>query len=159
MSCALLPANKLSRSFSFRTEIQNAIDRLYGVKPAEPEEPEAITAVEQAESDSAMEFISTSSQQRNQEALRDIKAGLNAKNSPAVSVVATIIGAAVSKGASDIHIEPQTNDTIVRLRVDGMLRDLQRIPRSLQFAVVSRIKILSDMDIAERRTRRTAASW
>jgi type IV pilus assembly protein PilB len=140
--------------FAFRTEIQSAIDRVYGVPPAETEQTESIVAaaaVTQEESDSAMEFISTSSQQRNQEALRDIKAELNAKNSPAVSVVATIIGAAVTKGASDIHIEPQTNDTIVRLRVDGMLRDLQRIPRSLQFAVVSRIKILSDMDIAERR--------
>ena len=138
-------------NFAFRSEIQTAIDRVYGVKPVEVQEQEAIAAVEQAESDSAMEFISTSSQQRNQEALRDIKAELNAKNSPAVSVVATIIGAAVSKGASDIHIEPQTNDTIVRLRVDGLLRDLQRVPRSLQFAVVSRIKILADMDIAERR--------
>lgn len=144
-------SKQIIANFAFRTEIQAAIDRLYGVKPVEVEEQEAIAAVEQAESDSAMEFISTSSQQRNQEALRDIKAELNAKNSPAVSVVATIIGAAVSKGASDIHIEPQTNDTIVRLRVDGLLRDLQRVPRSLQFAVVSRIKILADMDIAERR--------
>jgi type IV pilus assembly protein PilB len=140
--------------FAFRTEIQSAIDRVYGVPPAETEQTESIVAaaaVTQEESDSAMEFISTSSQQRNQEALRDIKAELNAKNSPAVTVVAKIIGAAVTKGASDIHIEPQTNDTIVRLRVDGLLRDLQRVPRSLQFAVVSRIKILADMDIAERR--------
>lgn len=137
--------------FSFRTEIQTAIDRLYHAKPAEPEVTEPEPVVTQEESDSAMEFISTSSQQRNLEALRDIKAELNQKNSPAVAVVAQIIGAAVSKGASDIHIEPQANDTIVRLRVDGMLRDLQRVPRSLQFAVVSRIKILSDMDIAERR--------
>jgi type IV pilus assembly protein PilB len=140
--------------FAFRTEIQTAIDRLYEVPPAETDLTESIIAaavVTQEESDSAMEFISTSSQQRNQEALRDIKAELNAKNSPAVTVVAKIIGAAVTKGASDIHIEPQTNDTIVRLRVDGLLRDLQRIPRSLQFAVVSRIKILADMDIAERR--------
>ncbi len=63
-----------------------------------------------------------------------------------------MISAAVTKDASDIHIEPQATDTGVRLRVDGMLRDFERIPRSLQNSLVSRIKILSDMDIAERRT-------
>jgi type II secretory ATPase GspE/PulE/Tfp pilus assembly ATPase PilB-like protein len=48
-------------------------------------------------------------------------------------------------------IEPQIDETLIRIRVDGVLHDLLHIPRALQNALVSRIKILSDMDIAERR--------
>jgi type IV pilus assembly protein PilB len=62
-----------------------------------------------------------------------------------------MIRAATTKKASDIHIEPQSTETSIRLRIDGILREHQRIPRALQNSVASRIKILSDMDIAERR--------
>ena len=62
-----------------------------------------------------------------------------------------MIKAAAAKQASDIHIEPRQAETAVRFRVDGILRDFQRIPRALQNQVASRVKILSDMDIAERR--------
>jgi type IV pilus assembly protein PilB len=68
-----------------------------------------------------------------------------------VQMVSEIIQAALTRQASDIHIEPQATDTAVRLRVDGVLRDLRRVPRRLQNSLISRIKILSDMDIAERR--------
>jgi type IV pilus assembly protein PilB len=60
---------------------------------------------------------------------------------------------AMTKQASDIHIEPQATMTVVRIRVDGVLRELETVPRALQNSLVSRIKILSDMDIAERRAR------
>ena len=83
--------------------------------------------------------------------MQEMQAELLQKSTPAVRLVASTITAAANKQASDIHIEPQATDTVVRLRVDGMLRDYQRIPRSIQNSVVSRIKILSDMDIAERR--------
>ena len=100
-----------------------------------------------------MEFISSSSQERNVEAMREMQIELQqkSKTTPAVHLVATMIKAAVAKKASDIHIEPQQNDTAVRFRVDGILRDYQRIPRVLQNTVASRVKILSDMNIAERR--------
>ena len=62
-----------------------------------------------------------------------------------------IIQTALTKQASDIHIEPQATTTVVRIRVDGVLRELENVPRTLQNSLVSRIKILSDMDIAERR--------
>lgn len=68
-----------------------------------------------------------------------------------MQVVASTIKAAVQRSASDIHIEPQSAETAIRLRVDGILRDFQRIPRALQNSVASRVKILSDMDISERR--------
>jgi type IV pilus assembly protein PilB len=134
---------------SFRSEIKSAVEKWYG----RIEEAEAV--VQQAISPTTdgpdMEFVSSSSLQRNIEAMQEMQAELLQKSTPAVRMVASVISAAATKQASDIHIEPQSGDTVIRFRVDGMLRDFQHIPRSLQNSVVSRIKILSDMDIAERR--------
>jgi type IV pilus assembly protein PilB len=62
-----------------------------------------------------------------------------------------IINKAVSDRASDIHIEPQERDLRVRYRVDGVLHEMMRSPKSTQQAIISRFKIMSDMDIAENR--------
>src|SRR5262249_31964211 len=100
-----------------------------------------------------MEFLSASSQERNVQAMREMQQELQqkSKTTPAVHLVAAMIKMAVAKQASDIHIETQQGETMVRFRVDGVLREFQRIPRALQNTVASRVKILSDMDIAERR--------
>ncbi|MGH2360010.1 MAG: GspE/PulE family protein [bacterium] len=58
---------------------------------------------------------------------------------------------AVKQGASDIHVEPQRNGVWVRFRVDGVLRDVMNPPKHLKSALVSRMKIMAEMDIAERR--------
>ena len=141
----------------FRADIAAAIEQNYGkaTKPTtedpwnggseEPEEPE------EHGTGKGIEFVSTSSRQANREAIQEVQAELMHKRTPAVRVVSEIIGAAVDKRASDIHIEPQASGLIVRVRVDGLLRDLRREPRALQNALVSRIKILADMDISERR--------
>jgi type IV pilus assembly protein PilB len=134
---------------AFRNEIQAAIEKWYGV--AEQAEAALAEAIAPSAGNPEMEFISSSSLQRNIEAMQEMQAELMRKSTPAVRLVASTIIAAAEKQASDIHIEPQAADTVVRLRVDGILRDYQRIPRSIQNSVVSRIKILSDMDIAERR--------
>jgi len=132
----------------FRDEIQSAIDKWYGnAEQAAAVVAEAISSTE----DPGMEFVSSSSLQRNIDAMQEMQAELQQKSTPAVRLVASIITAAANKTASDIHIEPQVADTAVRFRVDGLLRDYQRIPRTLQNSVISRLKILSDMDIAERR--------
>lgn len=133
--------------FGFQGEVVAALDRLYGAleRPAE--------AVQVADDTMGMEFISSSSQQRNIEAMREMQQELQQKSkaTPAVHLVAGMIKAAAAKQASDIHIEPRQAETAVRFRIDGILRDFQRIPRTLQNQVASRVKILSDMDIAERR--------
>ena len=133
---------------SFRSEIEAAIEKWYGQAPEETPVADGLPAIDDAPD---MEFVSSSSLQRNIEAMQEMQAELLHKSTPAVRLVASAIAAASGKGASDIHIEPQSSDTVVRFRVDGMLRDFQRIPRNLQNSVVSRIKILADMDIAERR--------
>jgi len=70
---------------------------------------------------------------------------------PVVRLVNLIITQAVSDRASDIHIEPQERDLRIRFRIDGVLHEILRQPRSMQAGVISRLKIMAEMDIAERR--------
>lgn len=70
---------------------------------------------------------------------------------PVVRLVNRLITEAVSQGASDVHIEPMANDVIVRARVDGVLHEMVKLPRTVRAGLASRIKIMCDMDIAERR--------
>jgi type IV pilus assembly protein PilB len=70
---------------------------------------------------------------------------------PLVKLVNSLVFQAIEEGASDIHFLPQPDGLFVRLRVDGVLRELERIPRQRSLAVVSRIKVLAKLDIAEHR--------
>lgn len=70
---------------------------------------------------------------------------------PIVRLVMDIIDGAINERASDIHLEPQEAETRVRYRVDGILQDVMHIPRNIESSVVSRVKILSNMDITEKR--------
>jgi len=70
---------------------------------------------------------------------------------PIVRLVNMILSDAAKAGASDIHIEPQEGSLQVRRRVDGQLQNVMKIPRELQASTISRLKIISGMDIAERR--------
>jgi type IV pilus assembly protein PilB len=135
----------------FHGELRGAVERHYGRD--ETIATTGIQAQRPAVDAESMEFISSSEQQRNIEAMREMQAELlqKSKTTPAVMVVASVIKAAVQRAASDIHIEPQSGETSIRLRVDGILREFQRIPKALQNSVASRVKILSDMDISERR--------
>jgi len=72
-------------------------------------------------------------------------------DTPMIKLVNTMITQAVREGASDIHIEPDAEVLRIRYRVDGILREVMTPPRNLQAGVVSRIKIMADLDIAEKR--------
>ena len=75
----------------------------------------------------------------------------NAAASPIMTLVDQILIEALTSGASDIHVEPQEDGLLVRLRHDGVLRSMETLPRTLIPAVTSRFKIMADLDIAERR--------
>lgn len=70
---------------------------------------------------------------------------------PVVRLVNQLIREAVNDRASDIHIEPMGKDVVVRYRVDGVLHEVMRLPRSARAEVTSRLKIMADMNITERR--------
>lgn len=72
-------------------------------------------------------------------------------DAPVIRMINALLGQAVRDRASDIHIEPFESNSVVRFRVDGTLRDIVRPPRGLHAALVSRLKILASLDIAEKR--------
>ncbi|MGH9863710.1 MAG: ATPase, T2SS/T4P/T4SS family, partial [Candidatus Acidiferrales bacterium] len=74
-----------------------------------------------------------------------------AEMAPVVKMVNLIILDSIKQGASDIHIEPTVHDVQVRTRVDGLLRDFMQVPKWIHSPMVSRLKILAKLDIAERR--------
>jgi type IV pilus assembly protein PilB len=72
-------------------------------------------------------------------------------DAPIVRFVNILVTQAIQDRASDIHIEPAEKDMLVRYRIDGVLHEMQRAPKQIQSGVISRLKIMSDIDIAERR--------
>jgi general secretion pathway protein E len=74
-----------------------------------------------------------------------------ASEAPVIRLVNLLLGKALEARASDIHIEPFENRLIVRYRIDGVLHEVESPPRRLSAAVISRVKIMASLDIAERR--------
>ncbi|MBK7671776.1 MAG: type IV-A pilus assembly ATPase PilB [bacterium] len=77
--------------------------------------------------------------------------GQEGQHAPVVKLVNTLLAEAVKMGASDIHIEPYEKNLRVRYRVDGVLQEVMEPPVKLRNAIISRLKIMADLDIAERR--------
>jgi type IV pilus assembly protein PilB len=74
-----------------------------------------------------------------------------AEYAPVINIVNSLISQAIKNGASDIHLEPMENSLRIRFRIDGILREMTTFPKHTQGAILSRVKILANMDIAERR--------
>jgi type IV pilus assembly protein PilB len=74
-----------------------------------------------------------------------------AANAPAIKQVNAVLSRAIDLGASDVHFTPQRNRLLVRARVDGVMRELATITKLLQPAVTSRLKVMAELDIAEKR--------
>jgi general secretion pathway protein E len=72
-------------------------------------------------------------------------------DAPAIRAVNRLIAEAVDARASDIHLEPTEDSLVVRFRIDGMLREMHRLPQAIRNAVIARIKVVAGLDIAERR--------
>ena len=72
-------------------------------------------------------------------------------DTPLVRFTTTMISEAINRGASDIHVDPRENEVLIRYRIDGVCQEVKRVPKSIHTGIVSRIKIISDLNIAERR--------
>ena len=81
----------------------------------------------------------------------DLEVDDGISDAPLVRLVNSVIFQAAEDGASDIHWEPQEDSLVVRLRIDGVLHEVQRIPKRLAPGVTTRLKVLAKLDIAERR--------
>ncbi|HEY1853744.1 MAG TPA: GspE/PulE family protein [Solirubrobacterales bacterium] len=82
-------------------------------------------------------------------AVTEMQAG--AEDAPVIKLVYSILAQAVGEGSSDIHLEPEEGELRVRFRVDGVLKEAAHVPRRMIGAVISRLKIMSELDIAEKR--------
>jgi type IV pilus assembly protein PilB len=76
---------------------------------------------------------------------------VSAEDAPVIKLVYSILGQAVGEGASDVHFEPAEGQMRVRFRIDGVLREAAHVPGRMVSAVISRVKIMSDLNIAEKR--------
>jgi type IV pilus assembly protein PilB len=81
----------------------------------------------------------------------DLEVDDGISDAPLVRLVNSVIFQAAEDGASDVHFEPQEDALLVRFRVDGVLQEVQRIPKRMMAGVVTRLKVLAKLDIAERR--------
>lgn len=121
---------------SFSSVIDSTINKLYGTETADK-------AIQEFQKESDMLSSTNAS-------TLDVSS-YEVDSAPIVRLVYSTIESAVSQGASDIHIEPMENEVRVRFRVDGKLSLSKKIPKEAHSAVSTRIKILSGLDIAEKR--------
>ncbi len=125
-------------------EILKAIARLFGVT-------DMVAVEDQVKEISATEFGAMEVEDEVEEEIALDKLKELVDEAPIVRVVNLIISQAINDKASDIHIEPEARSVRVRYRVDGVLHDVMSPPKHIQAPMVSRIKIMASMDIAERR--------
>jgi type IV pilus assembly protein PilB len=87
-----------------------------------------------------------------EEALAEVSSmQAGAEDAPVIKLVYSILAQAVGEGASDIHLEPEEGELRVRFRIDGVLKESAHVPKRMISAVISRLKIMSELDIAEKR--------
>jgi type IV pilus assembly protein PilB len=73
------------------------------------------------------------------------------EDAPIIRLANSVLGLAIKKGASDIHVEPMEKEVVIRYRIDGVLQTIQNLPKKVQLGLISRMKILSKLDISEKR--------
>ena len=125
-------------------EIQEAIGRFYHLDSSVNEVIQNIISRDENEVS-----ITTVVESEQAQAIDDLIK--EAEGRPIVRLTNWLMHTAIQERASDVHIEPQDRDLIVRFRVDGLLHEFQRLPKWTNGAIVSRIKVLSNLDIAEKR--------
>lgn len=126
-------SKKVILTFTIEEEIKKAIDTSY----TQGLSPEVSEALKEFEPRTAKQVISN--------------IGSVVKEAPIAKIVSTMLEFAIKSRASDIHVEPQEIKTQIRYRIDGILHEKLTLPKSIHEALISRIKILSEMKIDEKR--------
>ena len=135
---------RITPAISTRTAIERSIMQLYGNEGA----ARAIEDMRsEASANAAEQIVGTDA--------RFVSTALDtdddSQSAPTIRLVNSIIERAAVERASDIHLEPREGDLQVRMRIDGVMRNVLTVPRDLQASVISRLKIMGGMNIAERR--------
>ena len=131
----LITHRKVTARLAVPSELEAAFERLYGSGKSSMDQ--IVGEVETRDDESGGEDL---------QQLKEL-----ASEAPIIRLVSLIISHALAARASDIHIEPFENRLIVRYRIDGVMHEVESPPRRFSAAVISRIKIMASLDIAERR--------
>jgi type IV pilus assembly protein PilB len=135
-------------AIALEEDIINAIGRLYRSEASVTEQVEGvIKEFEEGDINLTAGDVSEDDEDVSIEHLRELS-----EEAPVIKLANLIISRGIQDGASDIHIEPQKDVVRVRLRIDGILHEVMQIPKKVQASLVSRFKILAEMDIATKRT-------
>ncbi len=130
------------------SSIRDALDRYYKMDKSLAEVKAETATAETKELDvEDLELLETGFD----EDVEETKLRADAEGGPVIRVVNFYIADAVNKGASDIHVEPYEKQVRIRFRIDGVLREQQNPPFNLKAGVITRLKLMAKMDIAERR--------
>ena len=135
---------KINTAIISKSGLEALINRFYGISDRESNLEDVLKDVSETHLELKKEF--DDEREVNLERLRE-----QVEEAPIVKLVDYIISNAINERASDIHIEPQETRLSIRYRIDGVLHDIISPAKALQMAIGSRIKIMSNMDIAERR--------
>src|SRR5688572_12047479 len=149
------------------TAVLDSIDKYYGVGTAPSEKPKAggpvvqeqagesaLDAATRSLSDMPTMLDAANADVEVMEDLEEISAEMltrQGEEAPVIKLVNVVLMSAISKGASDIHIEPYEKEYRVRYRIDGILYNIMAPPLKMRDAITSRIKIMAKLDIAEKR--------
>ena len=141
----LMTGYNIEPVFALESDIQSALDRCYGSESSQEALNEILkkTGVDEKEADLSVVEKKDEDDVLNIEGKEEI--------APIIKMVNIIISSAIKAHASDIHIEPSYKETKVRFRIDGVLHPQPSIPKKFHNAIVSRLKIMADLDISERR--------
>ena len=136
---------KFLTGYNVETAVASEVDIRDAIEKAYEDEAMAFDDVFDDFDDQDMEIV----QEEDEVDMMDLKKAI--EDAPVVRLVNFILTDAIKKGVSDIHIEPYERVFRIRFRIDGVLQEVMRPPIKLKNAIVSRVKILSSLDIAERR--------
>ena len=139
---ALRLKRQIKTVISSSQKITHAIETIYHGSDIEEQQLRDIVEIEVGGHDEGLEADLAEA---------DISSEAAATKPPVIRFVDLLLSQAVKSRASDVHIEPQEKSMMIRMRIDGILRDMVPPARKMQAAVLTRIKILSEMNIAERR--------
>ncbi|MCX7905249.1 MAG: type IV-A pilus assembly ATPase PilB [Elusimicrobiales bacterium] len=141
----LMTGYNIEPVFALENDIQAAIDKYYGVESSKEALNEILKKTGSEEKDADLAVVEK----------KDDSGIVNIENkeemAPIIKMVNIIISSAIKSHASDIHIEPSYKETRVRFRIDGVLQPQPSIPKKFHNAIVSRLKIMADLDISEKR--------
>ncbi|MGN6425587.1 MAG: GspE/PulE family protein [Leifsonia sp.] len=123
-----------------------------GIAPAVADQADLLAAIDRyVRADGELSDLTSTLEEESAPVEQTPLAEAGDDDAPIVRFVNLLVSQAIQDHASDIHIEPAEHDVRVRYRIDGVLHEMQSAPKAIQNGVISRLKIMSDIDIAERR--------